>query len=876
MKKHKPILKSKTILSIFLTLITVQLLAQKQNNTDKLSPLIKLTRSVNKHNKLKLLTKSNAEFELWSKSFLHRYTFKNIGDNIFEINNITQYELSLLIDNTNVVFIDIPNRHAKEERIMDNSDLSINNVSSVNTLFPNINGEGLTLSLKEGLLDTTDMDFHNKIVHLEKASNTLSFHATAMATLAAGSGNSDPKGKGVAWKSNISSTSFANLMPDDGEWLTNIGVSVQNHSYGTAIENYYGIESQKYDIVCNNYPNIIHVFSSGNSGSSESDHGKYSGIKGYANLTGMFKMSKNIITVGEINGKNQVKSISSKGPAYDGRIKPELVAFGDMGSSESAALVSGICILVQDAYKQNYLTMPEATLVKAALLNSANDIGRANIDFESGYGNANAIGAIKTILDNRFNNDNITQGEEKTFSILVPDNCSKLKVTIVWHDKESSPTQTENALVNDIDIELKQVSSNKKWLPWVLNSYPNIDSLILPAKRDVDHLNNIEQITIDNPEKGEYSIIIKGFKIAEPNQKYSIAWEFKNKGFEWMYPLQNSIIKANTNFRISWNYNGTETASLLQYYDFNSQTWKTIESQLDITKGFYEWETPKCSFKTKLKIVSNGEELISETFTISETTKIKTGLNCANEVMIHWNPIDEIKEYQVYQIDEKYLKEYKTTTDTAIFITGNDMQNKLYAVSPIIDNKKGLRSQSINYKTSGTNCYINSFYPISYITDTIQLKLNLSTDYKLNTYTLEGLLDGKYIPITKPQTIDNLEYTLTDNSPHEGRNSYRIKLERDDFEIIYSDDVDVFYSRIGSLIVYPNPVELGQEINIINGEDGSDEISIYTLSGKIVRQNITDFGSIKSIPTVGLKRGVYILEIKTEKGYQKTQKIIIQ
>ena len=875
MKKHKRILKSKTILAIFFTLISIQLLAQKTNNTDKLSPLIKLTRSTNNHNKLRLLTRSKAEFELWSNSFLHSYTFKNIGNNIFEVNNISQSELSLLIENKNILFIDIPNRQAKDERIMDNSDLSINNISSVNKLFPNINGEGLTLSLKEGLLDTTDMDFHNRIVHLEKASNILSFHATAMATLAAGSGNSDPKGKGVAWKAWISSTSFENLMPDDGEWLTNIGVSVQNHSYGTAIENYYGIESQQYDIECNKYPKIIHVFSSGNSGTSKSDHGKYSGIAGYANLTGMFKMSKNIITVGEINGQNQVKAVSSKGPAYDGRIKPELVAFGDMGSSESAALVSGICILIQDAFKQNYLAMPEASLVKAALLNSANDVGRPNIDFESGFGNANATGAIKTILDNRFINDNVIQGEEKTHSILIPDDCSKLKVTIVWHDKESPTTHTEVALVNDLDIELKQVSSNKKWLPWVLSCYPHIDSLTLPAKRGVDHLNNIEQVTIDNPEKGEYSIIVKGFKIADSNQKYSLAWEFKNKRFEWIYPLQNSIIKADENIRISWNNNETEISSLLQYFDYNSQTWKTIKSQLDVTKGFYEWKTPKCSYKTKLKIVSNGEELISEIFTISETTKVKTGLNCTNEVMIHWNPIDNIKEYNVYQIGEKYLKEYKTTTDTAIFITGDDMQNKLYAVSPIIDNTKGLRSQSINYKTSGTNCYINSFYPISYITDTIQLKLNLSTDYKLHSYTLESLSNGKYLPISEPQTIDNLECILTDNSPQPGRNIYRVKLERDDFEIIYSDEVDVFYSRIGSIIVYPNPVELGQEINIINGEESSDKISIYNLSGNIVRRYITDVGLIKSITTVGLERGVHILEIKTEKGYRKTQKIII-
>ena len=42
-------------------------------------------------------------------------------------------------------------------------------------------------------------------------------------------------------------------------------------------------------------------------------------------------MAKNIITVGHIDSLGNVLSLSSRGPAYDGRIKPELVAFQKMG-----------------------------------------------------------------------------------------------------------------------------------------------------------------------------------------------------------------------------------------------------------------------------------------------------------------------------------------------------------------------------------------------------------------------------------------------------------------------------------------------------------------------------------------------------------------
>jgi len=46
-----------------------------------------------------------------------------------------------------------------------------------------------------------------------------------------------------------------------------------------------------------------------------------------------------------------VLSPSSRGPAYDGRVKPELVAFAEDGSSGAAAIVSGISLVAQQTYK---------------------------------------------------------------------------------------------------------------------------------------------------------------------------------------------------------------------------------------------------------------------------------------------------------------------------------------------------------------------------------------------------------------------------------------------------------------------------------------------------------------------------------------------
>ena len=132
------------------------------------------------------------------------------------------------------------------------------------------------------------------------------------------------------------------------------------------MENDYGLNAIAFDKSANNNEGLLHVFSSGNSGSATSNSGVYSGITGFANLTGNFKMAKNILTVGAVDSFGNVAPLSSRGPAYDGRIKPELVAFQKNGTSEAAALVSGTALLLQQYYKnQNADSVLPSALVKS-------------------------------------------------------------------------------------------------------------------------------------------------------------------------------------------------------------------------------------------------------------------------------------------------------------------------------------------------------------------------------------------------------------------------------------------------------------------------------------------------------------------------------
>ena len=94
--------------------------------------------------------------------------------------------------------------------------------------------------------------------------------------------------------------------------------------------------------------------------------------------------------------------------------------------------------------------MPPASLIKASLLNGANDIGRPGLDFESGYGSLNALQSLGIINSDNYIVDTIENNEIKTFNITLPPNLKNLKVMLVWTDIQAQPNDNL-ALKNNLD-----------------------------------------------------------------------------------------------------------------------------------------------------------------------------------------------------------------------------------------------------------------------------------------------------------------------------------------------------------------------------------------------------------------------------------------
>jgi hypothetical protein len=787
----------------------------------------------------------------------------------------TKKELdSFLLPLHEVIFIEKGNRIAKEERIVSLLDPSVNKINLVHRNFPSINGDGIVVSVKENKPDTADIDFTGRFLSTTLSSNNINTHATIMSSIIAGGGNSWHLGKGAAWGSTISSSSFSVLLPDANNAYQQYNISVQNHSYGVGVESYYGSDAAAYDESAISNPSLLHVFSAGNSGIFGATTGTYSGLNGFANLTGSFKMAKNILTVGATDSFFIVAALSSKGPAHDGRVKPELVAFGEDGSSGAAALVSGTSLLLQHLYKQVNGVLPPNSLIKSILINSADDVGNAEVDYKNGFGSLNANNTLKTLQANRFFAGSVSHSANQSFTITVPAGIKKLKATLVWNDPAAAPNATK-ALINDLDLELKEILSGQTWQPWVLNPFPHVDSLLLLAKRKRDSLNNIEQITINNPVAGNYQLKVTGFNVTTALQSFHIAWQLDSVDkFEWQFPTANDFIFPSVNNMIRWQSSFSATSGTLEF-STGGNIWQSIQNSVNLSTGHYSWNVPSVTSIGLLRMTIGSTTFISDTFTIANRTTTGVGFNCPDSFLFYWNKLPGIANYGVYKLGNKYLEPMTATSDSFMVLAKATNQSLHYAVAPIVGTKEGVKSYTFNYTTQGVECYFRAFLALL-VGSSAQLTVSLGTLYNVNKIILEKFNGTEYVTLHQIVNPASLSVIFTDASLKKGLNVYRAKLELTGGRVIYSSIETVHYFNGAEFIVYPNPASQYSPITILSDNQFEPAtLQVINMQGqKIYEMKLNDISN--QLPAGRLSKGLNLLRITRTNQKDVILKLFVQ
>ncbi len=261
---------------------------------------------------------------------------------------------------------------------------------------------------------------------------------------------------------------------------------------------------------------------------------------------------------------NQMASWSSRGPTDDTRIKPDVVApgtwilsafsnlyqegYGDPvnpqngayqwdgwgmpynvdykymgGTSMSNPIAAGGVTVVKDYYSKAHSINATAALVKATVINSAVDMADENNDgvndndfpipnVHEGWGRINLDAATDgTIAFVEEAASGLSTGGSTVFN--VTSTGGPLKVTLVWSDYPSTDTASVN-LVNDLDLTVSGPSGT-----FLGNVFSGGWSA---TGGSADRRNNVENVYIQNPVAGTYTVTVNAFNVPNGPQKFAL------------------------------------------------------------------------------------------------------------------------------------------------------------------------------------------------------------------------------------------------------------------------------------------------------------------------------------------------------------------
>lgn len=545
------------------------------------------------------------------------------------------------------------------------------------------NGAGVSVMLQDDGIIGPHIDYTGRL-KAQFISYNAGDHGDHCAGIIMGAGNRDPLTKGMAWGSDIyvyeaspSYQGFDSINTHYGKY----GIRIISTSYSDGCNAGYTTRAQQLDIQNGTMPQLIHVFSGGNSGTSNCGYGAGAG---WGNVTGGHKHSKNSIAVANLDYIDAVNSSSSRGPAHDGRLKPEVSGVGTnvystsnpdtyvykTGTSMSCPGVAGTFAQLYQAYKTlNSNTNPPSALMKAIVMNTADDLGNAGPDFTFGYGRINGLKAVEAIEKGNYFSSSISNSGTNTHTIVVPAGVRKMKVMTYWHDYQAAVSAAV-ALVNNINTTITDPSSSVT-NPLILDFTPSAANLSSVAVQGIDVRNNHEQITLNNPAAGNYVLTVNGASIPMGPQTYYVTWIFEMDGYTLTYPIGGEGFVPGTVETIRWNTLETVGNQTLQYSTNNGATWTNIFTSIAGGLRYFNWTVPSTvSGQCLVKISRGTYSAQSDTsFSIIPlTTSLTVSWACPDSVRLTWNAAAGATSYDVFKLGAMYMDSVKNTTATTCVI----------------------------------------------------------------------------------------------------------------------------------------------------------------------------------------------------------------
>ena len=416
-----------------------------------------------------------------------------------------------------------------------------------------LDGSGEMIAIADTGLDQNHPDLTGRVAATftkfgldPSPADSNSGHGTHIAISVLGNGSGDADARGVAPAANLvmyalehdpTGTfgrigSIYDMLLDAEQMTARISVNAWglNGNYGQ-----YTADARSVDTYVHDRKDLTPVFSVGDRGASG------------ASQVSSPATGKNVLAVGASTtgasgtpAAGAVVNFSSLGPSLDGRIKPDIVAPGVglcsglaeeaknpagpscltgthadgnayymtlSGTSQATAIASGVAGLTREFIREQVgVSSPSSSLVKAALINGARDLGTPDIpNAAEGWGEVNLARTVlpmdgTTALDTFMDDKKVlSPGFGLLYSFSL-DPSHGIDITLAWTDEAGSAIapQSEARLVNNLDLVLVDPNGDE----WLGNDFsqgfslqPQPGSGANPTGT-ADDVNNVERIRI--------------------------------------------------------------------------------------------------------------------------------------------------------------------------------------------------------------------------------------------------------------------------------------------------------------------------------------------------------------------------------------------
>ncbi len=586
-------------------------------------------------------------------------------------------------------------------------------------------GTGVSVALNDDGIIGPHIDYQGRIYGQFIGYNN-GDHGDHCAGTIFGGGNRSPVRRGMAFGASLGVYGVGGVFANNYQAFDSIyqhyntyNVRITSTSYSNGNNTGYTTLARLMDIHINTLPDLMHVFSAGNAGTANYNYGAGAG---WGNITGGHKQAKNVMTVGNVTYQDVLANSSSRGPAKDGRIKPDICAVGTSvnstidphdyepktGTSMSCPGVAGTLAQLYHAYRSlNNGDNPPSALIKAAVLNTGDDLGNPGPDYKHGWGRINARRAYTIIKEGQYLIDSVSQGIQKTHTINVPAGLASLRVMVYWHDKEAT-AGASLALVNDLDLTLTTPGAQSV-LPWVLNKTANVTALNANAVPGVDTLNNAEQVTIESPAAGNYTVSVNGTAVPFGPQTYVVVYELVEDEVVVTYPHGGESLETGVTETIRWDAPGNTTNFSLHYSINNGATWNTIASSLPASQRHFNWTVPQVLTNQALVRVTRGSDQgVSDApfHIIGRPDNLVVDWVCLDSFKVSYDPVTGATGYVVSVLGNTYMDSVAFSTTSSCVVTNiNTAQAGWFTVHAVGPNGIiGRKAYAEPYPAAPLNC----------------------------------------------------------------------------------------------------------------------------------------------------------------------------